>query len=124
MNSGRVLVDTNVWVHFLRGSLPELGELLRDDRVSIHSCVIGELLVGNLARREMMLEFLLELPRVPEAEPAEAWTMIERRRLWGRGLQWNDVLLLAAARLGGVKLWTGDKRMAQVAEELDVGWRA
>lgn len=118
----RILVDTNLWVDFLRESLPAMRELLCDDRVITHSCVLGELLVGNVRQRGLMREFLFELPRAPEAEPGEALTMVERRQLWGRGLQWNDILLLASARLGTVKLWTRDKRLARVAEELGVSW--
>ena len=48
--------------------------------------------------------------------------MIEQRHLWGRGLQWNDVMILAATRIHGAVLWTLDKRLAQAAEELGVAW--
>lgn len=120
----RVLIDTNLWVAFLRATNPAMQELLREDFIATHSCVIGELFVGSLSKRPMMMEFMQSLPKVEEAEPLEALTMLERRNLWGRGLQWNDVLILASAKISYVKLWTLDKRLAQVAEELGVAWSA
>src|SRR5690606_2170525 len=102
---------------------PAMQELLREDMVATHSCVVGELFIGSLAHRGMMQEFLQRLPKAEEAEAPEVLAMIEHRRLWGRGLQWNDVLILASAKLSGVKLWTRDKRLAFAAEELGVAWR-
>ena len=118
----RVLIDTNLWVGFLRDANASMQELLREDKVATHSCVIGELFVGSLAHRGMMHDFMQRLPKVEEAEPDEVLTLIERRRLWGRGLQWNDVLILASAKMSGVKLWTLDRRLAVAAGELGVAW--
>jgi predicted nucleic acid-binding protein len=47
---------------------------------------------------------------------------VESRQLWGRGLQWNDVSILAAAVIADVKVWTLDLRMAEVARQLGVCW--
>lgn len=118
----RVLIDTNLWVKFLRESNPVMRELLKEDLVATHSCVIGELFVGSIASRSMMLDFMQRLPQVTEAEPVEALTLIERKHLWGLGLQWNDILLLASAKISGVRLWTLDKRLAQAAEGLGAAW--
>lgn len=38
-----ILVDTSVWVKFLRHGLPLLATLLQDGEVLIHPWVIGEL---------------------------------------------------------------------------------
>lgn len=118
----RVLVDTNVWVDFLRQSNEVLRELLQEGRVSTHPCVIGELFVGSLAHRGMMMEFMQGLPKVAEAEPGETLAFIENRRIWGRGLQWNDAILLASALVDGTALWTLDRRLAAAAEELGISW--
>ena len=48
--------------------------------------------------------------------------MLEMRRLHGCGLQWNDVMLLAAAKLSSARIWTRDKRLAVAAEEYGIGW--
>lgn len=119
----RILIDTNLWVGFLRESNDVMRELLQEDCVATHSCVIGELFVGNMARRSLMMDFMHRLPKVEEAEPFEALTLVERKHLWGRGLQWNDVLILASSKISGTKLWTLDKRLTQVAEELGVAWQ-
>lgn len=118
----RVLIDTNLWVDFLRQSNPTMQDLLREDLVATHSCVIGELFVGSLSRRPLMHDFMQRLPKVEEAEPMEALVLIERRNLWGIGLQWNDVLILASAKISGVALWTLDRRLAKAAEDLGVAW--
>lgn len=118
----RILVDTNLWVGFLRESNPVMRELLHEDAVATHSCVIGELFVGSLGRRPLMHDFMQRLPKVEEAEPMEALLLIENKRLWGIGLQWNDVLILASARISGVKLWTLDRRLAAAAQQLGVAW--
>jgi predicted nucleic acid-binding protein len=124
VQASRILIDTNLWVAFLRSSNPVMRDLLREDRVATHSCVIGELFVGSLSRRALMLDFLHRLPKVDEAEPPEALALIENKHLWGIGLQWNDVLILASAKISGVKLWTLDQRLATTAELLGVRWEA
>jgi len=120
----RVLADTNVWVDFMRGLQPTLRLLLEEGRVLTHSCVIGEIFVGTMARRADMAEFFATLPSVPDVEFDEALVLLESRRLWGRGLQWNDVLILAAARVSDVPLWTFDRRLADAAVELGIAWHA
>lgn len=122
IETGRVLVDTNVWIGFLREPIPELRKLIQHGRVVTHPCVIGEVLVGNVPRRKMIEEFLLSLPVAIEAEFQEVLSMIERRNLAGRGLQWNDVLLLASARLSSSRLWSRDKRLAAAADDFGMGW--
>lgn len=122
IETSRVLVDTNVWIDFLREPMPELRKLLKQKRVVTHPCVIGEVLVGSPPHRAVIRQFLLSLPFAVEADFREVLVMIERRGLAGRGLQWNDVLLLASAKLSGVDLWTRDKRLAKAANEYGIGW--
>lgn len=117
-----VLVDTNVWITFLREPLPELGLLVKRGRVMTHACVVGEILVGSLRDREVVRDFLCALPFAREADLLSLLGMIDSRGLSGRGLQWNDIQLLAAAKLSSAHLWTRDKRLAAAAEEFGVGW--
>ncbi len=118
----KVLVDTNVWIEFMKSSLPTLGKLVKQERVITHSCVIGEVLVGKMPQRAVIRQFLLSLPLAVEADFREVLGMIESRGLSGRGLQWNDILLLAAAKLSSARLWTRDKRLAAAADEFGIGW--
>ncbi len=58
---------------------------------------------------------LLLLGRLPGAVPAshdEVLSLIEARKLMGRGLGWVDAHLLGAAVLQGFRLWTLDRRLA------------
>jgi len=48
--------------------------------------------------------------------------LIEERPLWGRGLGWIDIHLLAAALLSECGLWTLDKRLARAAKDLGLSW--
>lgn len=118
----KVIVDSNVWIDFLRRSEPELRDLIKRDRVMICRCVIGEVMVGSMKNRLSIRQFLLRLPFATDATFAEVLKMTESRNLYGRGLQWNDVLLLAAAKLSSARLWTRDKRLAAAADEFGIGW--
>jgi hypothetical protein len=41
--------------------------------------------------------------------------MIEREKLWGIGVGYIDVQMLAASRLSGASLWTRHRRLHAVA---------
>ncbi len=120
--SSKVLVDTNVWIDFL--NVPEFGlrKLIKQDRVITCPCVIGEVMVGSPKHRQMIRKFLEMLPFAAEASLEESLNLLENRKLYGRGLQWNDVILLAAAKLSAAKLWTRDKRLAAASLDFGVGW--
>lgn len=117
-----VLVDTCVWVRHFRLRNPYLQALLEDGEVLSHPLVVGELAMGSLRDRAQTLWSLSKLGRPPIATDAETHQMVEARRLWGRGIQWNDARLLASVVIGGVKLWTLDARLAEIAEEMGVAW--
>ncbi len=86
----------------------------------MHPFVLGELACGNLKRRAEILSDLQELPSAKPASTAEALRLIEDRRLWGRGLGWVDVHLLASALLSDCRFWTLDKRLSTAAAKLGV----
>jgi len=115
-----VLVDTSVWIdHFRRGEA-SLAERLSDGLVVMHPFVAGELACGSLRRRAAILADLHALPTAKIASDAEVLRLIEDRHLWGRGLGWVDIHLLAAALLSHCGFWTLDKRLAEAAGELGI----
>jgi predicted nucleic acid-binding protein len=117
-----ILVDTSVWIDHLGAADPMLVTLLAEERVLAHAYVIGEISLGSLRDRELVLGALLDLPRAPLATPEEAFYLIEHQRLFNRGIGFVDASLLASARLQpGVTLWTRDKRLKSVADELNLG---
>ena len=113
-------VDTSVWVHHLRTGDARLAAALERAEVWTHPWVLGELACGRLAERTTVLGLLRALPAAPVATVDEALSLVERRSLWGRGIGWVDVQLLASALLGGIPIWTLDRRLAAVAAELGV----
>jgi hypothetical protein len=54
---------------------------------------------------------------------SEVVTFVRARRLFGRGLGWVDVHLLASAILQRHQVWTADLRFAAVASELGIAHR-
>jgi predicted nucleic acid-binding protein len=115
-----ILADTSVWIDPLRTGVPMLVALLENGRVLVHPFVLGELACGNLRNRHEVLDLLGNLPSAPVASDAEALEFIERRSLMGRGIGYIDVHLLAAVVLADdARLWTRDRRLAVVADELN-----
>ena len=113
-----VLADTSVWINHLRRGDPHFADLLREGRILVHPFISGELACGNLKSRAMILGDLDDLPAVELASHEEVRTLIETRSLWGKGLGWIDVHLLASALLSGCRLLTLDVRLAKSAEEM------
>ena len=116
-----ILVDTSVWIQHFRARDSTLTELLEGGAALIHPFVIGELSLGNLRQRELVLRMLSRLPAASVATNAEVLRFIDHNALFGRGVGYVDVHLLAATRLtAGSKLWTLDKRLNDVAVELRI----
>lgn len=118
-----ILVDTSVWVAHLRASEARLVDLLGRGQVLIHPFVIGELALGNLHDRRVVLDTLGQMPTAVSAQDQEVLSLIERRRLHGLGVGYVDAHLLASTMLtAGAKLWTLDRRLAAVATELAIAF--
>jgi predicted nucleic acid-binding protein len=114
-----ILVDTSVWVDHLRAGDQALAALLNSEMVLVHPFIIGELALGNLRQRSQILKELANLPQIGIATDAEVVKFIERNALYGRGIGYIDVHLLAAVRLSaGTALWTRDQRLHSVAHQL------
>ena len=81
--------------------------------------VLGELACGNAKNRTELLGWLGKLPT--EARHGEVLALLERSRLWGKGLAWVDTHLLAAVKLSGARLWTRDAELQAAAGTLRGG---
>lgn len=97
-----------------------LQKLLYHEEVLTHPFVIGELACGIVRNRTEILRLLEALPEARVAEHEEVLKFVEAQRLFGRGIGWVDVHLLAAALLSGAPLWTMDKRIAHVATTMKI----
>jgi predicted nucleic acid-binding protein len=116
-----ILIDTSVWVQHLRGGLERAAMLLDEGDVLGHPFVIGELAMGNLRDRKTFLRSMMRLPQAIRADDDEVLGFIERYGLAGLGVGYLDAHLLASARLSDASLWTLDRRLAGVADRLDLG---
>jgi hypothetical protein len=64
------------------------------------------------------------LPRAAVATDEEVLKFVDRQALFGRGVGYVDVHLLAAVRLTpGAALWTNDRRLHAVADELGLAMK-
>jgi predicted nucleic acid-binding protein len=117
-----VLVDTNLWIKHFRQGNELLSALLEDNEVLCHPVVIGELAMGNLPRRGQTIKDFESLAQPKQASWAETRHFVETRQLYGKGLQWNDMILLASCVVSRVPLWTLDRRLAEAAGEIGVAY--
>lgn len=118
-----ILADTNVWIdHFQRKSRA-LAEHLVEGEILLHPLVLGELALGQYRDRDLIFGFLREMPLAKEVEHLEVITLIDQRKLFGLGVGLVDVLLLASALITpDCLLWTGDKRLANIAQQMGVAY--
>jgi predicted nucleic acid-binding protein len=116
-----ILVDTSVWIDHLRRPDAKLVELLDSGDVLIHPLVRLELTLGLIANREQILANLALLQEAEVADTAELFRLVEARKLYRRGIGVSDLHLLASALMDKtVSIWTRDRRLDQIAEELGV----
>jgi len=115
-----ILADTSVWIEYFRDDLPELGERLRRHEVVMHAFVVGELACGNFSNRKATMELLQQLRSVTVAEHDEVMTFIRSQKLYGRGVGYVDVHLLAGAAIDQCQFWTLDKRLNAVAASIGI----
>ena len=117
----RVRVDTNIWIDHLRNTEPVLVALLERDQVCVHQSVITELALGNLKDRSVFLKALERLMVLRNVDDQRVRHLVEKRRLWGRGLSAVDAALLASVVVTpGVSLWTRNKCLRQAARDVGV----
>jgi predicted nucleic acid-binding protein len=117
------LVDTSVWVDHFRRSNSALSQMLMDGEVLSHPFVIGELACADFKNRAEIRRLLTALPTTNPAEHDEVLHLVEDKRLFGRGIGWLDVHLLASCMITGCALWTNDKPLRAAAASLAVAMR-
>ncbi len=120
-----VLVDTSVWIDHFRNRNEALENLLNQDLALMHLMVIGEIACGTPpAPRTQTLGDLGLLPMIQHAGLHETMEFIERESLYGMGCGLVDMVLLTSTLITpGAKLWTLDKRLAELAERFGVAHR-
>jgi predicted nucleic acid-binding protein len=118
-----ILADTSVWSRHLRFGDAELARLLESGEVCVHPFLLVELASRPLGNRDELLGLLRTLPLAARAEDGEVLALLDRRELQGHGLGVVDLHLLASALITPARLWTSDRRLAEVARALDAGFQ-
>lgn len=113
-----ILVDTSVWVRFLREGDPLLSDLLKEGEVLTHPFIIGELRLGNISKRQHFLSLIEDLPRAIQATEDEVTYLIEENKLYGKGIGYIDTHILASSIISASPLWTLDKRLDATSKKL------
>jgi len=118
-----ILADTSVWIDHLRGGDGKLERALVAGSILIHPFVIGEISLGHLRQRKRILEDLRALPMAIVASDDEVVGLIDRAKLFGRGIGYIDAHLLAATRLSeNAALWTYDGSLREAARHLGLAY--
>ncbi len=94
--------------------------MLEDGLAGTHPFVIGELAAGSLRNRNETVADFQALPQLPIASEVEVHHLLERHRLWGLGLGWVDLHLLAAATISQWQVLTADRVMRGAAAKLKI----
>jgi predicted nucleic acid-binding protein len=116
-----ILVDTSVWIDHLARGDTELQSLLEEGEVLMHPYIAAEIALGSLKQRDETVGALQALPEIPTARHVEVMAFLNNERLFGIGIGYVDLHLLAATRLApGTTLWTRDRRLLQAALKLNL----
>ncbi len=133
MSGDLVLIDTSVWILALRRSPPpavkdEVAHLLVENRVAISPMIRLELLGGTRSSSEFdrLKSRLSALHEIP-ADGAN-WDLATRLsfdlRQRGRVVPYTDVLIAAAAMVGGCLLLHADRHFDLMAEVTELNVRS
>ena len=112
----KYLADTSVWIDHLHNGNDMLIQFLRENKVLTHPFIIGEIACGNLQNGNEIISLLNQLPGALVATHEEGIQFLDQHKLYGKGIGWIDLHLLASSALSSVKLFTLDKRLKTIAK--------
>ncbi|NTJ63711.1 type II toxin-antitoxin system VapC family toxin [Agrobacterium rhizogenes] len=116
-----ILVDTSIWIDHFHSPEARLQTLLEQKQVVVHPFVVGEIGLRNLRQYDLVIGSLRRLPPIAKASDEDVLYFIRSNKLQGTGIGYIDAHLAAAAILmPGTYLWTRDRRLQRVAENLGI----
>jgi predicted nucleic acid-binding protein len=118
-----VLADTSIWIDHLNHGDDVLKSLLNEDEIIIHPFVIGELACGNIKNRRLIFSLLNAVPLIKEISRDEFYLFIDHHRLFGTGLGYVDVHLLASSLISSCTIYTRDKSLLASADKLKIAYK-
>ena len=89
----------------------------------MHPHVLGEVALGSIKNRELVLYRFGRLPIPSVAKDGHVLHLIDEQKLWATDIGYTDAHLLASALLtpDGL-LWTRGKRLLAQAERLGIAY--
>lgn len=116
-----ILIDSSIWIDHFHKPDDALFALLSRELVLMHPYVIGEIALGHLRNRELVVRELRKHMRCVVASEDEVLRLIEHEKLASTGIGYVDAHLLASIRITpGSSLWTRDRRLNEVARRLGI----
>ena len=120
----RILIDTNIYTHALKGSADVISVLQSASEIGISAISIGELISGfkggtrERENRDELARFL-DSPRVRiyliDETTAEFYgDILDKLRKAGVPIPTNDIWIGAAALQNGLKLFTKDQHFGNI----------
>ena len=111
-----IVVDTSVWIDFLRGkeTASKLSALLDTQKVVAISPVFGELLQGVKTENELNIieEYWSHLPKIIEMNLLiRAGKYSYNNKMISKSVGLIDCSLIVVAEDNGFKVWTFDKNL-------------
>jgi predicted nucleic acid-binding protein len=112
-----IIIDTSIWVEFLRGNQPffdQVGKLLAKGEVASISPIFGELLQGakNNRERAVITGFWDNIVHLPENELfIRAGAESGRNNWMNKGVGLIDGMIIVAARETSSFVWSLDKKL-------------
>jgi len=133
LSNNLVLIDTSVWIPFLRKSPPplvkkEVDHLLAENRVAIFPMIRLELLGGtkstsDFARLKSRLDALHQIP-TDETSWVMAAELAFKLRQLGKVIPYTDILIGSAAIVADLLLLHADRHFDLMAEDTDLRVRS
>ena len=118
-----VLIDSSVWIEHFKSTDIRLLDLLHNHQVLVHEMVIGELMLGAIKQRSLVIALLSDMTSANVARYHELLSFVAHNKLYERGIGWVDCHLLASCKITPeTTLWTQDKRLAAVAKSLQISY--
>jgi len=108
-----ILADTSIWIDYLRGQNDRLAQYIQQDRLAMHSMILGGLALGSFKDRKKLLRGCASLPLISTV----SHEVVLEFSLMGKGIGWVDVNLIASVSQDSAKLWTRDKRLNAIAQD-------
>jgi predicted nucleic acid-binding protein len=118
-----VVVDTSIWIDHFNRTDQTLLQLLEADMVALHPFIIGELVCGHLKDRSDVLGLLNDLPCISRITDEEFFIFVEKNHLYGMGLGFVDIHVLASTLMAQYRVYTRDKDLLAAAATLKVAFK-